>query len=252
MCPDGSVPENGVCPAPEANCPDGTRPSNGSCAASLSDCPDGSRPVNGYCMAQNGLCSDGRPPAAGQTCPATYSPCADGSQPVGGRCSPTLGACPNGSQPVNGKCPLGTSCDPVTDPNHCAGNENHAGGGQTCQAQPFCSGDEALCNILAQQWATRCAVEGLAPRNGPGEADYGPRFEAGQAWGQPVEGSDGSQLDGSGWLSGGGQCPALPTAEFMGRSFAMSEIVPCSALQILAVLILLAGYVQAAYILGRS
>ena len=39
--------------------------------------------------------------------------------------------------------------------------EGMAGGGGTCDAPPVCSGDPILCNVLYQQWQTRCAVAGL-------------------------------------------------------------------------------------------
>lgn len=42
------------------------------------------------------------------------------------------------------------------------GNEsdNTASGGGTCKAPPTCSGDGIQCNMLIQQWKTRCAIEG--------------------------------------------------------------------------------------------
>lgn len=44
----------------------------------------------------------------------------------------------------------------------------------------------------------------------------------------------------------------MPQVTFMDHTYDMGEWVQCSALSILALLILLGGYAQAAYIIGRA
>lgn len=250
-CPEGSHREGGAC-VQSPRCPDGSSPVGGSCPAPVGNCPDGSRPVNGTCPAVGGGDSGaGCPPGqvdVGGTC---FAPCADGSAPVAGACPAPVGTCPSGATPVNGRCEMGSPCDPATDPNGCSGEGNNAGGGLTCGAAPYCTGDLALCSIQFQSWKTRCAIEALNPSVGPTEGDYGTTYTSGQAWGNgDSDGGDGSTLDASGWLGGGGDCPALPTVTFMDSTFSMDEWLPCSTLHILSVLILLGGYVQAAFIIG--
>lgn len=262
------MPVNGRCAAPPGNCPDGTAPVNGQCNGQLGSCAGGVAPdpVLGCPL----ICADGTHIPAGGTCANNggngagacpdgstmengfcYANCPDGTPAVNGRCAAGSGTCPNGSVPVNGQCPVGGGCDPATDPNHCAGNNNNAGGGGTCTSPPFCSGDLIACATLTQEWRTTCAVDALTHGDQPSPGDYGDTFTAAQAW---APGDDGTQLpplDGAGWLGGNEQCPALPTVTFMDHSFDVAQMLPCSALAILSQLILLAGYVQAAYILGK-
>jgi hypothetical protein len=232
---------------------------NGQCSASSgggqSFCSDGSTPVNGKC--QNGSnpslnCPSGSTPYNG----FCYGVCPNGAAAVNGFCPAPMGTCPNGASPVNGSCSVGTSCDPTTDPNQCKGNnQGNAGGGDTCNAPPFCSGDPIMCNVLAQQWATRCAVERLSGTGTPpSDSDYGPTVNPGDVWQQGDGTGNGNGLDDSGFGlgSGGGDCPSMPSVTFMDKSFSVGDWVPCSALRILAMMILLAGYVQAAYIIGRA
>jgi len=44
----------------------------------------------------------------------------------------------------------------------------------------------------------------------------------------------------------------MPQVQFMGHSYDVGEWIPCSALSILSLMILLGGYAQAAYIIGRA
>lgn len=267
-CPDGSFPVNDQCVAPWANCPDGSTPTDeGECLPTHSDCPGGEPPVNGWCQAQEGHCADGSEPIPGEGgvlyCP-TPGMCPDGSiVPPGTMCHAPWGTCPSGAQPVGGVCPVGEGCDPETDPEQCTGNdEGHASGGQSCDAPPACSGDVIACAQLVMQWRTRCAVEegndgegdgeGEEPDAPPTEADYGDTHTGAEAWSEPGdEGGILEQIDAGGWL-GGGDCPTLPSASIAGVSVDLSGAVPCDAWRILATLILLGGWVQAAYIVGRS
>lgn len=251
LCPDGSQPVNGQCPAPEEVCPDGSLPVNGQCVAPWQTCPNGSPPVNGACEPVEGQCPGGTEPENG-LCSPEIGDCPNGDPPVNGMCQATFGTCPNGSQPVNGQCSMG-SCDPATDPNQCQGNENgHASGGQTCAAPPACVGDMILCMNVNQTWRTRCAVEALGGDGSePGEDDYGPATDGSAVWGDPGDGGTG--IDSGGWIGGGGgECPSLGVATFHGESYAISDWVPCSALRILATLILVGGLAQGAYIIGRG
>jgi hypothetical protein len=241
VCPDGSQPVNGQCAASQI-CPDGTQPVNGRCNQTTGRCTDGSFPVNGACPVGT-QCSNGAPPING-VCPPT---CANGSVPVGGQCPPTY-VCQDGSTPVGGQCPVG-HCNPVTDPNHCEGSQ--ANGGGTCAAAPSCNGDPVGCATLYQSWSTRCEVAKLNPTELPQSSDYGTDYTAQQVWETSTDG-DSIPLNNSGWLGGGGSCPQLPSAQFMSTTVDFSSIFPCDALRVLAQIILLAGYAQAAFVLGRS
>lgn len=250
-CPNGHPAVNGQCQAPTGNCSDGTAPNAaGNCNAGFNDCPDGSHPVQGQCQPVDGHCSDGSEPVGGH-CGATFHACPSGAPATQGQCAPPFQNCPNGSAPVNGMCNVGETCNPATDPNHCAGaSDDNAGGGQTCGAPPFCSGDVIACAVLNQSWATRCAVEHLSGDHPPEPGDYGQTFTPGQAWGAD-DGDQSGSLNSSGWLGGGGSCPSLPSASFMGHTFAVNDWLPCSSLHILSLMILFGAYAQAAYILGR-
>jgi len=242
LCPDGTHPVNGQCSAQHGTCPDGSQPVNGQCAGTVTHCADGSLPVNGSCSG-NGNCANGQPPVNG-TCGVT---CPDGSTPNNGQCTAPWQPCQNGSQPVNGQCPAGT-CNPQTDPNHC--EQGHASGGGECGAAPACNGDQIGCAVLFQTWSTRCEVAKLNPQHLPEDADYGPTHTASEVW--AADDGDPIVLNDSGWLGGGGGCPELASAEFMGMTVDLTSLFPCDALKVLATIILLAGYAQAAFILGRG
>lgn len=252
QCPEGSHKSGDNC-VPDQTCADGSIPIGNSCPAPKGNCPDGTKPVAGMCPTGNGGVPgpDGCPAGFVEQNGQCYANCSDGSSPVNGMCSAPDGACPNGARPVDGRCEVGAACDPLVDPNQCGQGSNHAGGGETCKAAPFCSGDEALCAVLQQSWSTRCAVEALSPDGVPTEGDYGPKFTAADAWEPEDEGTP-PVLDGNGWLGGSGTCPAMPSVSFMGESIDLHDVLPCDALQVLALLILLGGYVQAGFILGRA
>lgn len=222
-CPDGSMPVGGHCPAPVGVCPDGTAPVNGQCNAPGSGgvvCPGGV-PANAA-----GVCPDGNP----GTCPTgqvsqngnCYFNCSNGSPPVNGVCTAPVAPCPNGSAPVNGVCPVGVPCNPSTDPNHCAiPPPGHAGGGSSCSAAPFCSGNEIECSILQQQWQTRCALEGTLPVPQDGSNSHLPSEV------QETRGFDVGSLDGSSWF-GGGSCPDFGSLVVMGVTWTVGSPALCN------------------------
>lgn len=245
VCPDGSAPVNGQCAA-HGTCADGSAPVNGQCNGTQT-CSNGQPPVNGSCSG-DGNCSNGQPPVNGQ-CPVT---CPNGATPVNGQCPPTYQPCQDGSQPVNGQCPAG-HCNPVTDPNHCENGQ--AGGGEGCEAAPSCNGDPIACATLYQSWATKCEVHKLNPEHSPGDDEYGPvNSDSHAIWNNDgdVDPADSLDTSGFGYSGGGGACPDLPTVEFLSQSYSLADYLPCDPLRILAAMILLAAYVQAAYIIGRS
>jgi hypothetical protein len=246
LCPDGTHPVDGQCPAQHGTCQDGSQPVNGQCNGTVHHCSDGSTPVNGVC-AGDGNCDNGQPPVNG-SCGVT---CPDGSAAVDGKCEAPWSPCQDGSQPVNGQCQAG-QCNPQTDPNHC--EQGHASGGGDCGAAPACNGDQIACSVLFQTWSTRCEVAKLNPEDGPEDSDYGPVHTGDEVVHDGSETDPSSALDASGfgYGAGGGACPALPVVEFLGESFDLADDIPCDPLRVLAALILLAGYVQAAYIIGRS
>jgi hypothetical protein len=165
-------------------------------------------------------------------------------------CPPIYSQCQDGSQPVNGMCPA-SHCNPATDPNHCSNGQ--ASGGGTCGAAPSCNGDPIACAALYQTWSTRCEVHKLNPDVLPSPGDYGVEHDASEIW-ESGDADPSTELDASGFGlgSGGGACPDMGSASFMGDAFNVADYVPCDSLRILAALILLAAYVQAAYIIGRQ
>ena len=105
---------------------------------------------------------------------------------------------------------------------------------------------------VRQQWQTRCAIEALAgDGTSPTEADYGEGGTQADVWGT---GDGQGGVDDGGFLggSGGGECPDMGVVSFAGEAFAINDWIPCSALRILAALILAGGFAQAAYIIGRG
>ena len=236
-CPDGSVPQGGRCPAP-VTCPGGVTPVNGSCPAN-SQCPIGT-------VFDGETCSDGTDPNV--TCPNGATPNSNGT------CPGNEGMCPNGSRPVGGQCSIDSECDPLTDPDQCEGaDDNNASGGNTCSSPPSCSGDQILCSQLNQQWRINCSLLGFQSDRRPNDGDAGGEVDASDAW-APADTSDISPLDSSGWLGGptGGQCPDLPAPSFMGVTVDLAQMIPCSAMYILSLLILAGGLAQGAYIIGRG
>lgn len=253
LCWNGEPPVNGQCPPLPEQCPDGSDPVHGQCVAPWDACPNGQPPnADGLCEPVGGVCPDGSNPVNGMCAPG-YQNCPDGSAPVNGMCSAPPGVCPNGSRPVNGQCPVGAPCDPATDPDQCQGDDGGiAGGGDGCGSAPFCSGDQILCNVLRQQWETRCALSSIDADGLPTDQDYGPTVDPLSVWG-PSEPVESPALDSSGWLGGGSSsCPPLPSATFMDYTVNLADVIPCSVLHILSLLILAGGLAQGLYIVGRA
>jgi hypothetical protein len=118
-------------------------------------------------------------------------------------------------------CDQGSTCNPATDANHCNNGNANAGGGESCSAPPFCTGDPVNCQVLQQAYNTRCAVEALGDNfkvTGPV-----PDGHAGEAPGDTnvLEERGGGMLGqiNSGGFLGGGSCPSLPAFTVMGASF---------------------------------
>jgi len=264
-CPSGTHGSAGNC-QPDQLCGDGSAPVGGSCPAPHTNCPDGSPAVGGTCNApggggtdDHGQCPDGNPAQHGRC----YGNCPDGTRPNNGRCPAPTGACPNGATPVGGRCPVGgtcnvvtdphhcstdgngNNCDPVADPAHCGQNNANAGGGATCAAPPFCTGDPVNCQVLQQAYNTRCAVErvgdafkvtGDVPTGHEGESPGDTDIV------HDVSGDMLGQVNGSGFL-GGGSCPRAPQFQMMGHTFDFTEYTWwCSALDALGAVI---GFVGA-------
>jgi hypothetical protein len=241
-CPPGSTGSLPNCTPDQNRCPDGSYPVNGRCSAPANNCPDGSLPINGQCNAGsggNGTCPagqtiDGSGHCSGGsmgTCPTgltmehgvCYFNCPGGGAPVNGECAAGFGACPNGSAPIGGQCTIG-ACNPALDPNHCVNPANgHAGGGGTCVAPPFCTGNEIQCAILEQEWRTRCNLEGTTavPDDGsnmhvPSEVKESHTFDI-------------STLDGSPWI-GSSACPDFGTVVVMGVTWTLGGSTMCGFL----------------------
>ncbi|GAA0709467.1 virulence factor TspB C-terminal domain-related protein [Dokdonella soli] len=147
---------------------------------------------------------------------------------------------------MNGQCSHGgpSNCNPATDPNQCNGTpKGNAGGGETCRAPPFCSGDPIQCQVLQQAYNTRCAVENLGkwPQGEPV-----PDGHDGESPGDTHVVHDNSgellgQVSSSGFL-GGGSCPKPPTFSAMGHTFDFaSQSWWCDGLSILGGIILFVG-----------
>lgn len=128
-------------------------------------------------------------------------------------------------------------------------------GGLDCNASPSCSGDAVQCAIVRQSWETRCAAQRTADvtqslkdqLTQPGPTDDG---ETPEVWAE-ADGADMvSMLDdaGFGWSR---SCPQLPTVSIMGRSISADPTGDaCDFLQLLANLILMAGFAHAGYIVA--
>jgi len=221
------------------SCPSGTTANGtGGCVGS---CPSGqSKAADGSCA---GSCPSGQTWRAGTGC--SSAACPTGTTSQNGVCQPN--SCTAGQVNNNGTC--SNTCDQgMTAVNGKCEPGNKADGGTDCNAPPVTSGDALLSNIDFQNWKTRCALETTGK---PQDSDYGTSHTKAEGFGADDDGSAAAAaLDASGWLSSGG-CPTLPSMNFMGHSFMLSDWLPCSAMQLIGYLIVLGGYVQAAFILGR-
>lgn len=239
-CPDGQVMTNGGC---GAQCPAGQTLQDGSCnyvcppGQSLSgnqcvgQCPSGTSMKNGVCVGvcpagqvNNGsgcqsACGAGTSWSNGQ-CVAT---CPSGStKDSSGICQPS--SCPTGQVSSNGQCVTQCASNQHQDGTRCVDN-NAANGGTDCTSPPVCTGDQALCNIDYQAWATRCAAN---PGNAA-DGDLSQMYTKSTDSVGSVMGRYQSQLSSSPLVHAadsfftvnvGGSCPQLtiPAAEFMGKN----------------------------------
>ena len=165
--------------------------------------------------------------------------------------------------------------------------DNTSSGGGTCSSAPVSQGDGLLAQIAFQAWRTRCAVEAVTeagslkvkvqnwPAGGstitPGDPLNMDGFDP-NAVGNTTEGgahpdSDGlfEDLDLGPIIAAGPDetvfsgstarsCPLLDLPASLDLSFgsvAMPWVTICTALQVLSAMILLAGYIQWAYIVAR-
>lgn len=171
-------------------------------------------------------------------------------------------------------------------------NGNSASGGGDCKAPPVVSGDAAMNMVANQAWATRCAIEAgntvkvtgdvgdcksaFSVTGSPDNAnvaklramreqicgveeikedlsqqntDYGAEFDPEGAFGDTSGLANLVDQAGFGW---GSSCPALPSINLgvIGGEIDASWL--CTLMQALGSLILLGGFVQAAYIIGRA
>lgn len=284
-CEVGQTPKEGVCNKPE-QCPEGMHTDeNGLCRANENECPAGkTKAPDGSCTSDEGNCPTGQAKGGDGTC----KPDADGDgKPDEEDDDPSND--PEKKEFSGGEtCSTPPTCS--GDPIMCGQariqwriecntrrNVNIQGGG--CDAVPVCTGEK--CNAmeyaqLLQQWRGSCAMQKLAGTvqngginvvggggGGPGAGDGNGNGIPDAAEGNVEEGTGPepsvgevdagalwSKVDQAGWL-GGGACPGLPTFQFMGRTFALSE-APCEQGAIFAQLTIVISLTMAAFIIGRA
>lgn len=136
------------------------------------------------------------------------------------------------------------------------GEEGTASGGDTC-ASPPTSSDSVIGKVSEMVWRLRCAGEegdsGLDPTIAGDQGDdahpeVDSIFSTSDLATQVGQGGDDSGVPGMVRV-----CPLLelPDLEFRGNTVTLPWASICGALEILAGLILLAGHIQWAYIVGR-
>lgn len=273
-CPEGQLLIDGVCKRPEA-CPEGmVQRADGSCAPTAEECPAGQlKGPDGSCV-NDTKCPEGHVRGEDGTCKKD----ADGDGD------------PDGTED-DGKFSGGDSCK---EPPQCSGdnilcgqariqwridcntrrNANISGGG--CNSEPICTGEK--CDALEyaqllQQWRASCALERLIAKTGAGTGtDAQPEWtkangmnqDAGQGASPndtnvfaPPETVDGSDLNGSAFVGGGGSCIGLPNsgAGAISNGFMRNLNAPpafwCNLIQIAGGIIALFGLITSVYILAR-
>ena len=129
--------------------------------------------------------------------------------------------------------------------------QGSASGGETCEAPPVCSGDPVGCAALAQQYAARCEAKSLFGVEGANtDTGAGMMEDASSLWG---DGSGGSgALDEAGFLTAARVCPAPPSFVFLGMDRTIDTAGMCDIAAVVAALVLLIAFAQAAWIIGEQ
>lgn len=273
-CPEGQVLVDGVCKRPEA-CPEGmVQNPDGSCAPSAEECPAGQvKGPDGSCVndtkcpagqvrGKDGTCKndadgDGKPDAAED----------DGKFSGGDSCKEPPQC--SGDNILCGQARIQWRIDCNT-----RRNVNISGGG--CNAEPICVGEK--CDALEyaqllQQWRATCTLEKLNAKtagNGDGQPEWTKVNGMNQDPGQgsrpgdtnifaPTEVVDGSKLDATAFVGGGGSCPGIPTPGSAGPLLtgfmAMASSPPvfwCNFISMCGAMIALFGLISSIYILART
>lgn len=129
--------------------------------------------------------------------------------------------------------------------------QGSASGGETCASPPVCSGDPVGCAALAQQYAARCEAKSLFGVEGANtDTGAGMMEDASSLWG---DGSGGSgALDEAGFLTAARVCPAPPSFVFLGMDRTIDTAGMCDIAAVVAALVLLIAFAQAAWIIGEQ
>ncbi|KAA9131967.1 hypothetical protein F3N42_07275 [Marinihelvus fidelis] len=136
------------------------------------------------------------------------------------------------------------SCTPGVD---CPAERTAETKGGCDDGPPTCSGDPINCAILIQNWKTSCGALDTGDNSPPWEDD--------PDWGRDLK-SEATELttyemiDDSGM--GGGSCPANRTVAVMNISFELNMEGMCDLAAILKVFVIIAAWIQAAYLLTRA
>lgn len=135
----------------------------------------------------------------------------------------------------------GTGTDPTAD--------DSASGGGDCSAAPSCDGDPIQCNLLMQQWKTRCVT---SPTSAEALTAIGATEGEIAGIGPHDENIDLANLSSDGPVSVG-SCPAPIGINVMGQSISLDIWQQgCNMALLFAPLVMLIGYLSAAMLFLRS
>ena len=204
---------------------------------------------------QSGSTSGGGSPISVTTtvygAPGTGTSSGTGASPGSGSSPPS-----SGQQPGD-KGPASSSSTGSPD-------GSYSGGGN-CASPPACTGDAALCGFARQSWALQCQLhsdlKGLTDTTGLADQDHtlGPDGDPDQIFSDGSSsgsgsGGDGdalSTLDASGFLGGGGSCPAGDPIMVDGHAI-IDWSGLCQAMSLIAGFVLAMAYVYAAFIIAKG
>ena len=158
--------------------------------------------------------------------------------------------CPSNSYVLHGGVLV---CSSLTPSNETGTESNRARSNKSCDVAPTCSGDQIQCQILYQQWLTRCEASGeeeeISSQGFLEQAGLDYEQDSFQRFTQDL---GGVVLDASGFLPASQTCPAPYTFQIKDRTFEISWNLFCDFAGMLSFLVVGLAYFMGAKIILNS
>jgi len=130
-------------------------------------------------------------------------------------------------------------------------SDDEASGGITCTAEPTCSGDPIQCNLLMQQWRTRCP-EGVTDEEAQ-TAMAATEAEVAGDLGDGIDDVEIAALDATGAFGTAGACPSPIGISVMGQSIDLDVWEQgCNMALLFAPFVMVMGWFAAAMMFVRD